>query len=129
MKRILAGDRASRKPGYALHPPDNSHHVARLTVETEHAEDIVRIRLHGTAEASTLPELEAAFAGVALDGQWTVQIDVSGVEFLDVPALRRLVAFARESRESGHSVTTRGAQPILQRMTTVLEVDDELGLS
>lgn len=103
--------------------------ATRLTVVTEHHERGVRVRLHGTADVTTLQDLLAALAEVSLDGQRNVQIDVSNLDFIDVPALRRLVAFAAEARQSRHVVTTRGARPLLRRMTRVLEVDDDLALS
>lgn len=100
-----------------------------LTINIEHNEQSVWVRLRGTADIATLSELEVALARFDLDGQHSVQIDVSDLTFVDVAALRRLVSFAVEARRRGRDVTTRGARPALQRMADLLEVRDALGLA
>jgi anti-anti-sigma factor len=98
-------------------------------VETARDEHAARIILHGEIELRTVEALEAAFTSIELDGQRTVQIEVSDLDFVDAAALRRLAALAMRLRQGGYDVTTRGARPVLQRMARVLELSDELGLS
>jgi anti-anti-sigma regulatory factor len=88
----------------------------------------VQVIVRGEADRSNLDQLEAALAGVEVDGQRSVQIDVSDLDFFDAAALRRLAAFVRRMRQSGRDVTTRGAPPMLHAAARALAVEDELGL-
>jgi anti-anti-sigma factor len=102
---------------------------ARLHVKTANSENVAWIVIQGEADTANLEELEAALTGIELDGQKAVHIDVSGLDFIDVPAFRRLISFAIKVRQSGHDVITRGAPPLLQEVAHILNVRDTLGLT
>jgi anti-anti-sigma factor len=102
---------------------------ARLHVKTANSENVAWIMIQGEADTANLEQLEAALTGIELNGQKTVHIDVSDLDFIDVPALRRLTSFAMQLRQSGHDVMTRGAPPLLQEVAHILNVRETLGLT
>jgi anti-anti-sigma factor len=100
----------------------------RLTVETNADGAALRIVLRGEADVTSLPDLRGALAGIALDGTREVDLDVSGLAFLDVAALRHLTLFARELGEGGRRLRTRGATPAVAHLIRLVGVDGDLGL-
>lgn len=66
--------------------------------------------------------LDAVTAGS--DGQLT--LDVGGLEFIDLPALRALVASANRLAESGGVLTLRSPRPIMRRCMAVLDPPENL---
>jgi anti-anti-sigma factor len=100
-----------------------------LHVKTAHSETGAWIVIQGEADAANLDELEAALASIELDGQKAVNLDLSELSFIDVAALRQLTSFAMRMRQSGHDVTTSGAQPLILEVASALKVQDTLGLA
>lgn len=104
------------------------HDDGRLVVETANSGDAASIMIQGEADTANLERLEAALTCIELDGQRVVHIDVAGLHFIDVPALRQLTVFAMQMRQNGYDVTTRGAQPLVHEVACILDVRDKLGL-
>lgn len=78
---------------------------------------------------SNLDELDTALSSIVLEGNQTVRVDLSDLRFIDLTALRRLTSFAVQLREGGCEVTTRGAPPLLHRVTQILPGPDQFGLT
>lgn len=105
--------------------PDPGH----LIVETREDGPITRVILQGEADSTNVTDLENALAGIAPDDAHLIQLDVSGLTFIDVAALRRLTIFARQMKEAGRVIRTHDAQPILEHLVRLVGVDDDLGLA
>lgn len=101
----------------------------RLGVETLSQGSSVRIVIRGEADAGNLGRLEVALRTVTLDADAVVQIDLSELDFIDVPALRLLTTFAGQVRREGHPVETLGAPALVRRTVRILEAQDQLGLA
>lgn len=101
----------------------------RLSVETVGDEHAIRIILRGEADIGNLADLDIALTGIELDGTMQVQLHVSELAFLDVAALRQLTLFAQQLKETGYTVTTHGAQPMVDQLVRLVGVDDDLGLA
>lgn len=100
----------------------------RLTVEADGAGTALRIALRGEADVSSLEDLRSALAHIHLDGTRVVELDVSGLDFVDVAVLRHLTLFALGLKDTGHVVRTHGATPSLAHLIRLVGVDDQLGL-
>lgn len=111
---------------YSLIDPDD---VNNLRIETATGEDIAWVTLHGEADISTLGDLEAALEHVELNGATAVHLHVTELEFADIATIRRLTAFARRAKQTGHEVQTCGANPTLRKVARLLRVHDDLGLA
>lgn len=102
---------------------------ARLDVESTIKGSTVWIILRGEADAANLRRLDAALDRVVLDDRGDVCIDLTGLEFIDVAALRHLTAFADRVRQRGHEVRTLEAPPVMREALRVLDGHDRLGLA
>lgn len=100
-----------------------------IRVETIQTGNVVRIKLIGEADIANLDTLQAALAAVQPDGAEAVQLQLSGLAFADIAALRALASFAADLKTTGRNVTTRGATSVVEKAVRILDVDDELGLS
>lgn len=105
------------------HPGD-----VRLEVDSISDGSTARILIRGEADAGSLDLLEAALDRIVLDTRPTICIDLSELDFVDVPALRLLGSFMARVRRSGHAVTAVGARPALRRTARLLDPEGELGL-
>lgn len=101
----------------------------RLTVETQDDGHTLRIILCGSADDTTATDLETALADIQPNGAYLVQFDVSELDFVDVAALRQLVLFAQQLRATGRAVETHGAHPMLEQLTHLVGVHEDLGLA
>lgn len=103
--------------------------VETLTVDTVTGPDVARVSLHGEADLSNLPDLDGALAHMDLNGARCVQLDVTRLAFADVATVRRLALFARQARQSGHDITTFGANHVVRKVAGLMGADDDLGLT
>ena len=101
---------------------------AHVRVETITNGETLRILIHGEADIANVDHLDAALAGIELDGTKSVHLDASDLAFFDVAALRCLLVFAQSLSETGRDLTTCGATPMLHAVARMLELQDELGL-
>lgn len=110
---------------YVTDPDD----VNSLRIETATGEDIAWVTLQGEADLSTLRNLEAALEHLDLDGASAVHLHVTELDFADIATIRRLTAFAKRAKQTGHEVRTCGANPTLRKVARLLSVHDDLGLA
>ncbi|MEU4721200.1 STAS domain-containing protein [Nonomuraea dietziae] len=91
-----------------------SHRHLRIT----QALDPVELRIEGELDLAALPALAWALAVTTDDGDIGADIELIGLDFIDVGCLRALVAAA--ARLTGHHVLTlRHAPPRLRRLLVV----------
>lgn len=102
--------------------------VRDLRIETYTGDRTASILLRGEADISTLDRLEGVLEQVELDGAESVQLDVTGLDFVDAATIRRLTAFAVRAKQTGHHVETRGAGPTFRMVARLLGVRHHLGL-
>ena len=100
----------------------------RLDVGTAVKGSELWIFISGDADISTLGHIDAALGSIVLDGLKAACIDLSGLGFVDVAALRRLTTFAMHLRQSGLDVKTVGAPPLLRRVARLVPAQELLGL-
>ena len=102
--------------------------ASTLGVQVLDGHDSTWVILEGEADIATLAHLRDALGQVVLDGARPVQLDVTELVFADVATIRQLATFARQARQSGHSVRTCGAGPTLSKVATILGFRTELGI-
>ena len=82
------------------------------------SDDGVAIRVLGEIDLASAPLLDAAFGGV--DGQGTIEVDVSEMTFCDGSGLRVL---ERAHRRFGSRLRVAGATPLLRRLADLVDMD------
>ncbi|WP_405998273.1 STAS domain-containing protein [Streptomyces sp. NBC_00829] len=84
------------------------------------------LRIEGVVDVRTHRHLRGALDVIApVDGD--LQLDLSGLEFLDLGGLRMLIGFAR-TRNPGHHVELTGLAPHLRKVISLVGWDDTPGL-
>lgn len=108
----------------------NLAHIAAtpslLEIETHHVDHAMWITFRGEADLSNHQQIEAALSAVELAGVSRVNLRLSDLRSCDVRTLCRLLNFALEVRQSQCDVAVVDANPLIQLMTRLLEVDEEL---
>ena len=97
-----------------------------LEIETHSSDHAMWITLRGEADLSNHQKVEAALSSIELAGVNRVNLRLSDLTFCDVKTLCRLLNFALEARESHCDVAVVDANPLIELMTRLLEVDEEL---
>lgn len=97
-----------------------------LEVETDISEQATMITIRGEADVSNHHRLAAALAEVDLTRAGQVNLQLSELDSCDVRTLCRLLNFALEARDHHCDVAVVDANPLVQLMTRLLEVDGEL---
>ncbi len=100
-----------------------------LRVETLKRDDAAWVILQGEADLATLQDLETALARIPLDDAKVVHLHLDRLTFADVATLRRLTAFARNAKLSGHDIQTCGANAMIRKVARLLAVHEDLGLT
>jgi anti-anti-sigma regulatory factor len=108
---------------FELHPT----HVLRVRTFTDRS--AARVILEGEADLANVDRLDGALATLDLQGATSVELVVSDLDFCDVVSMRRLFLFARDVRQSGSDVVTRGARPVFARVARIFGADTVLGIS
>jgi len=86
------------------------------------------IALEGEVDVSNEADLRSCLmAAAAQMGGARFVVDLSRLRFLDVAAVRTLLTATSAHRTNGGSVLLRGAQPPVDRMLTLLEIDQVPG--
>lgn len=75
--------------------------VPDFRIETRAAGAVVRVAVFGEVDAASAPELEACLAAAAGAGCAELELDFSGLGFIDSSGLSVLVAAHKQLRESG----------------------------
>lgn len=99
-----------------------------LTVESVVTPAVARVALRGESDVATLACLDGALTQLPLNGSRCLELDVTQLRFADAATMRRLALFARQARESGHEITTEGANHTVRKVAGLLGVTDVLGL-
>jgi anti-anti-sigma factor len=97
-----------------------------LEVEARTSDQATWITLRGEADVSNHQQLEAALSAVEVDGADRVYLQLSELGFCDVGTLCRLLNFAQEVSANHCDVVAVEANPLVQLMTRLLAVDEEL---
>lgn len=104
-------------------------HGRDLRVEVVESRYAACLTFRGEATVENIHELTGAFDVVETLGTSALRLDVSRLAFADVAALCRLTHFATTMRDTDRTVVTVGAQPIVDRLASVLGFRDRLGIS
>ncbi|WP_345201635.1 STAS domain-containing protein [Fodinibacter luteus] len=103
--------------------------VENLRVQTVKDEHHLRVVIHGECDFSMVHQLDRSLPRVEDDPVPLIQLDLSELTFADTATIRALASFARYARRTGHDVHTFGVHPTMARVTALLHVRDDLGLS
>jgi anti-anti-sigma factor len=82
------------------------------------SDDAVAVRVSGEIDLASAPLLDAAFGG--LDGQGTIEVDVSEMTLCDGTGLRVL---EEAHRRFGARLRVTGATPMLRRLADIVEME------
>ena len=97
-----------------------------LTVRTDYTGGITRLIAAGEIDASSANTFEAA-ANQAIDEQpTTIEIDLSGVEFIDSSGLRAIIALNNRAKEMNIDAALAGLSPAAQRVLEITGLIDTL---
>lgn len=97
-----------------------------LTVRTDYTGGITRLIAAGEIDASSANTFEAA-ANQAIDEQPSmIEIDLSGVEFIDSSGLRAIIALNNRAKEMNIDAALAGLSPAAQRVLEITGLIDTL---
>ena len=83
----------------------------------------VLVVIRGEIDIATSPALKATLAaGLGRD----IEVDLSGVTFMDASGIGVLLAARRQAAEAGGSLTLRAPSAAVRRLTEVLGLDEVL---
>jgi anti-anti-sigma factor len=82
------------------------------------SDDAVAMRVRGEIDLASASLLDAAFGG--LDGQGTIELDVSEMTFCDGTGLRVL---EEAHQRFGSRLRVTGATPMLRRLADIVEME------
>lgn len=85
--------------------------------------DVHLVRLLGEIDVAVAPGLAARLTAIAGS---TIEVDLSGVTFLDARGLSALLAARRRVTDAGHAFHLRGAQGIARRVFELCGLEDAL---
>ena len=111
----------------SLEPPDGG---GGLSATVERGTAGVRVVLDGELDYATAPRLREVVAGLNYARGQEVELDLTGLSFLDLPGLRVLVEVRRTVEEAGGHLRLHGAgsQPRwlarLVGLENFLDIDD-----
>ena len=87
------------------------------------------LALSGELDPATAPDLEAAIARCAADGDVaTVTLDLAGVTFLDSSGLRVLVAARESLRAAGTELALRGPNANIRRVLEITGLGEVIAI-
>jgi len=97
--------------------------MANFEVGTEQRSGEVVIRLSGELDLAAFDEVEQVLTDAQSDGNHSVRIDLSGLEFIDSSGIRLLLAAHARAQRNGHELCIiRGSQRI-QRIFAQTDLD------
>jgi len=95
----------------------------------------VTVQVVGRFDGSTVPLVRAALHEAVDDGDEDVLLDITGVDWIDIPALALLADTQRRLRAHGRRLRLRGCEPRVRRalavtrLNRVIEVERRRGLA
>ncbi len=89
--------------------------------------DFVRLRIDGKLDATTVRDLEPMLARLVARRPWDVELELSGLRWLDTTGVGALIRFYRRLRMNGCHFTVSGLrdQPLV--VFRLLRLDERLG--
>lgn len=84
---------------------------------------LVTVQVVGRFDGSTVPLVRAALHEAVDDGDEDVLLDISGVDWIDLPALALLADTQRRLRERGRRLRLRGCEPRVRRALAVTRLN------
>jgi anti-sigma B factor antagonist len=100
--------------------------AGNLLIDVSSEGERVVLRLDGELDLASVPALEHAVAGVALEEAKELVLDLRGLEFIDSTGLRAILLQDRRSSERGQTFAlVRGPEQV-QRLMNVTHVDEHL---
>ncbi len=103
-----------------------------FAVTVESAADTTVVAVSGELDIATADRLTKALAGIEVEPDHLLAVDLSGVEFMDSTGLRLLIGANRRAGEAGYRFTVvTGGSPAkrvfeLTKMDEYIDVVDEL---
>lgn len=94
--------------------------------EAEHASGSV-VCVWGELDMATAPPLQVRLLALVGEGR-RVELDLSGLTFMDSSGLNLLIGVARAATESGGALTLAAASPEVRRVLELSGVAERLGL-
>ncbi len=89
----------------------------------------------GRFDGSTVPLVRSALHAAVHTGDGDVLLDISGVDWIDVPALALLADTQRRLRARGRQLRLRGCEPrvrralVVTRLSRLIAIEREHGLA
>ena len=77
---------------------------------------------------ASIPGLVAALANEERDNPERIDVDLSGLQFIDVRGMRVLVDASRRARRAGRRFVLVNPQPVIQRLLALTAAERELEL-
>jgi anti-sigma B factor antagonist len=95
----------------------------------QQVEDIHRIVVRGELDMASLPGLVAALAKEERSKADRIDVDLSGLDFIDVMGTRVLVNASRRARHAGRRLVLINPKPTIRRLFSLVAAERELELS
>jgi len=95
----------------------------------------VTVQVVGRFDGSTVPLVRAALHEALAAGDEDVLLDITGVDWVDIPALALLADTQRRLRARGRALRLRGCEPRVRRalavtrLNRIIAVERETGLA
>ncbi|HEY5342189.1 MAG TPA: STAS domain-containing protein [Solirubrobacteraceae bacterium] len=100
--------------------------VGNLLIGVSSEGERVVFRLDGELDLASVPTLEDAVAGAALEHATEIVLDLRGLEFIDSTGLRAILLQEERSTERGQAFAlVRGPEQV-QRLMNITHVDEHL---
>lgn len=93
-----------------------------LDTVTDSGTGRVVVVVRGEVDAHTAPQLRAVISGALDDGMRHVEIDASGLDFIDSTGIGVMVEVIRRTGPVGGSLAVRGASAELRRLLTITDL-------
>lgn len=100
--------------------------VPDFRVEARAAGSVVRLAVFGDVDAASAPELETCLSQAADAGCAEVELDFSGLEFIDSSGLSVLVMAHKQLRDSGIQLVIASPPPPARRIFDISGLDQVL---
>lgn len=98
--------------------------ASRLTIDTQTATR--QLTVVGVIDSHTADDLDGALRTVGTDAD--VELDLSGIEFVDSSGIRVIVRAHQDLHEAGHRLLLSNISPSVRRLLEITGLDQHLDL-
>lgn len=91
--------------------------------------ELVSIKVRGDVDLSTTPRLRRAFLDIDTAGHHQLEVDLSGVEFLDSAGIGVLIGALRRARRGGGNLVVTALSPQVAQLLAELDLHPVFGSS